>query len=335
MKELCSFPQPVGSLTNLTTDGSIFWVRGYNCNSFGKSETLLYDWKMGHEDETTSIPDGVSHDLSFPIDLNRGLFLQRRRLRLGGIGPLVLYQVIRTEPHEYGIGVEEVVLSGTPARIFQSDWNFSYDGRHIVNFNIQTKPMVETWTFKEDLATEGHVSEKVGRAEKHSFTLKPHTHRNSKSCNCLVSSVSMAENIVVVISFVLEPHRVGVEQRVVEEYFATGWSLNTRNVVFQHTLGTWNVESGFHPEVSHDCKILKLSRRATSEEEEQWRKFRDFRRAYLHSTFELDGPNLRVNRLLKDIGRTFFMSMVEPAEGNELSSWVFDFVLNLRRLDES
>ncbi|KAL6357119.1 hypothetical protein LRP88_10737 [Fusarium phalaenopsidis] len=131
------------------------------------------------------------------------------------------------------------------------------------------------------------------------------------------------------------------------DYFVTGWNLDTGDVVFRHVLGTWEMGDGFLTSLSRDAKILQISRKAKGEEEEEWRKFRDFKSAYLHSTLEIDGPDLRlvqnyatfdnddVNALVKDFGRTFFLSMVEPAEEGKLSSWVFDFVLNLKRLDGS
>ncbi|WAO87603.1 Hypothetical protein NCS54_00491800 [Fusarium falciforme] len=320
MLRLYSFPCQGGSLTNLTADGSIFWARGRSSEKFGKCKTLLYDWMTGcQRDEKTSIPDCISHNPSLPLDWDRGLCLQRTRLGLGEVGNLHLYQVSRTGSRLPGIRVEDVMLSETPAKVAQCEWNFSDDGRHIVSFfNIQSNPVVETWSFKDDLAAEGDLRLKVQQSEKHSYSLKAHTHPNGKACNCYPSSVAVA-----------------------------GWNLDTGDVVFRHVLGAWDMGYGFLTRLSRDAKILQISRKAKGEEEEEWRKFRDFKSAYLHSTLEIDGPDLRlvqnyatfdnddVNALVKDFEGTFFLSMVEPAEEGMLSSWVFDFVLNLWRLDES
>jgi hypothetical protein len=235
------------------------------------------------------------------------------------------------------------MLSDTPAKVSQCEWNFSDDGRHIVSFfNIESNPVVETWSFKDDLAAEGDLRLKVHRSEKHSYSLKAHTHPNGKDCNCYPSSVAVAGNLVVVVSYVYKPHISALL-----DYFVTGWNLDTGDVVFQHVLGTWDTGDVFLTRLSRDAKILQISRKANGEEEKEWRKFRNFKSAYLHSALEIDGPDLRlvqnyatfdsedVNALVKDIGRTFFLSMVEPAEEGRLSSWVFDFVLNLKRLDGS
>ncbi|KAH7243023.1 hypothetical protein B0J15DRAFT_429482 [Fusarium solani] len=344
MERLCSFPHQRGSLTNLTTDGSIFWARDRSSEKFGKCKTLLYDWTTGcQRDEKTGIPDCISHNPSLPLDWDRGLCLQWTRLRLGEVGNLHLYRVSRTGPRLLGIRVEDVMLSDTPAKVSQCEWNFSDDGRHIVSFfNIESNPVVETWSFKDDLAAEGDPRLKVHRSEKHSYSLKAHTHPNGKDCNCYPSSVAVAGNLVVVVSYVYKPHISALL-----DYFVTGWNLDTGDVVFQHVLGTWDTGDVFLTRLSRDAKILQISRKANGEEEKEWRKFRNFKSAYLHSALEIDGPDLRlvqnyatfdsedVNALVKDIGRTFFLSMVEPAEEGRLSSWVFDFVLNLKRLDGS
>ncbi|KAI8670571.1 hypothetical protein NCS57_00528700 [Fusarium keratoplasticum] len=344
MERLCSFPHQRGSLTNLTTDGSIFWARDLSSEKFGKYKTLLYDWMTGcQRDEKTGIPDCISENPSLPLDWDRGLCLQRTRLGLGEVGNLHLYQVSRTGPRLPGIRVEDVMLSETPAKVAQCEWNFSDDGRHIVSFfNIQSNPVVETWSFKDDLAAGGDLRLKVQRSEKHSYTLKAHTHPNGKACNCYPSSVAIAGNLVVVVSYVYKPQISSLL-----DYFVTGWNLDTGDVVFRHVLGAWDMGDDFLTRLSRDAKILQISRKAKGEEEEEWRKFRNFKSAYLHSTLEIDGPDLRlvqnyatfdsedVNALVKDIGRTFFLSMVEPAEEGRLSSWVFDYVLNLKRLDES
>ncbi|KAJ4171096.1 hypothetical protein NW754_007240 [Fusarium falciforme] len=235
------------------------------------------------------------------------------------------------------------MLSETPAKVAQCEWNFSDDGRHIVSFfNIQSNPVVETWSFKDDLAAGGDLRLKVQRSEKHSYSLKAHTHPNGKACNCYPSSVAVAGNLVVVVSYVYKP-----QISPLVEYFVTGWNLDTGDVVFRHVLGAWDMGDGFLTRLSRDAKILQISRKAKGEEEEEWRKFRDFKSAYLHSTLEIDGTDLRlvqnyatfdsddVNALVKDVRRTFFLSMVEPAEEGMLSSWVFDCVLNLRTLGES
>ncbi|KAL2694816.1 hypothetical protein Neosp_001403 [[Neocosmospora] mangrovei] len=222
-------------------------------------------------------------------------------------------------------------------------WNFSDDGRHIVSFfNIRSNPVVETWNFKDELATEGALWPKYQQSEEESYSLKPHTHPNGKACNCFVGSVAMADNLVVVVSSVYKP-----QISPLVDYFVTGWKLGTGKVVFCHVLGTWELGDSFTAKLSRDAKILRISRKANAEEEKEWRKFRDFKSACLHSTLEIDGPDLRLvqnyaifdnddlNAMEKDIGRTFFLSMVKPAEEGRLSSWVFDCVFNLNRVNVS
>lgn len=344
MERLLSFSRDRGPVTNLTTDGSIFWARDKSSEKFGICKTLIFDWMTDrHRDEKDGIPDYLSLNVSLPIDLDRGLCLQRQQMRAGVVGNLHLYRVKRVGTVLPGISVEDVMLSKTPAEVCQCGWNFSDDGRHIVSFlNIQSNPVVETWNFKDELATEGALWPKYQQSEEDSYSLKPHTHPNGKACNCFVRSVAMADNLVVVVSSVYRP-----QISPLLDYFVTGWKLGTGKVVFCHVLGTWELGDGFLAKLSRDAKILRISRKANVEEEKEWRKFRDFKSAYLHSTLEIDGPDLRlvqnyaifdnddVNALEKDIGRTFFLSMVEPAEEGRLSSWVFDCVFNLKRLDKS
>ncbi|EEU37896.1 uncharacterized protein NECHADRAFT_88188 [Fusarium vanettenii 77-13-4] len=342
MERLLSFSQERGPVTNLTTDGSIFWARDKSSEKFDICKTLIFDWMTArHKDEKDGIPDCLSLNVSLPIDLNRGLCLQRQQMRAGVVGNLHLYRVRRVGTVLPGISVENVMLSKTPAEVAQCGWNFSDDGRHIVSFfNLQSNPVVETWNFKDDLATEGALWPKYQQSEKDSYSLKPHPHPNGKACNCYASSVAMAGNLVVVVSYVYKP-----QISPLLDYFVTGWNLGTGRVVFCHVLGTWELGDSFLVKLSRDAKILQISRKANVEEEAEWREFREFKSAYLHSTLEIDGPDLRlvqnyaifdnddVNALEKDIGRTFFLSMVEPAEEGRLSSWVFDCVFNLKRLD--
>ncbi|RSL69892.1 hypothetical protein CEP53_002065 [Fusarium sp. AF-6] len=345
MRKLYSFPRKRGLWTNLTTDGSIFHVRYWEKNKSGIDKAMLYDWETDcSRDEKTAIPEGCGENISLPIDRDWGLCLQRPAYKRGVIGHLHLYQVSRTSgPGGSGIKVEDVVLSETPAKVVQYGWNFSHDGRHIVGFfNIQTNPVVETWGFGDDLTTHGDLKSKVQRAEKHSYSLKPHTHWNKEACACFVSSVAIAGNLVVVVSYV---SKMGGSP--LNEYFVTGWNLDTGEVVFRYNLGQWKVEDGFHTKLSRDAKILEISRKANSEEKEEWRKFRDFKSAHLHSVLEIDGKDLRLVQnfatfgkddgimMMKDSRRMFSLSMIEPAEEGGLPSWVFDFVVNLKRVGES
>ncbi|RSL47189.1 hypothetical protein CEP54_013514 [Fusarium duplospermum] len=343
-RRLCSFPNQRGLMTNLTTDGSIFCVRYWQNNKSSICKTLLYDWKTGcSRDDKNGIPDGASFNLSLPIDRDRGLCLQRPYLKTGGVDHLHLYQVSRTEPGGSDIKVEDVVLSKTPATVSQYEWNFSHDGRHIVSlFNIQTNPVVETWSFGDDLTTDADLRSKVQRAEKRSFSLKRHIHPNGKACNCFIRSVAITGNLVVAVSY-----GSNLRMPYPNENFVTGWNLDTGEVVFRHALGHWNAKDGFYTKLSRDARILQISRKPNSKEVEEWRKFRDFKSAHLHSILEIDGKVLRlvqnfatfgndhVNTIMKDGRRMFFLSMVEPPERGGLSNWAFDFVVNLKRVDES
>ncbi|RMJ15707.1 hypothetical protein CDV36_004617 [Fusarium kuroshium] len=337
MKWLCGFPHQRGPLASLTTDGSIFYVIDPNI----PHKTLIYDWTTGcSRDNKTGIPGGFSINLSLPIDRDRGLYLLRPHVR-GVVKHLHLYQVSRTGPGGSGIKVEDVVLSETRAVTSQCGCNYSHDGRRIISFfNIRTNPTVETWNFGDNLTANGDLRSKVRRAEKRSFPLKRHIHPNGKKCTCDFRSVAIAGNLVVVVSYVFKPR-----PPYPRENFVTGWNLDTGEVVFQHQLGKLDASDSFDTKLSRDAKILQLSRKANSKEEEEWRKFRDFKSAHLHSVLEIDGKDLRLVQnfatfgkddkimMMKDSRRMFFLSMVEPAEEGGWPSWAFDFVVNLKRVD--
>ncbi|RSM00476.1 hypothetical protein CDV31_011801 [Fusarium ambrosium] len=337
MKWLCSFRHQRGPLASLTTDGSIFYVIDPNI----PHKTLIYDWTTGcSRDNKTGIPGGFSINLSLPIDRDRGLYLLRPHVR-GVVKHLHLYQVSRTGPGGSGIKVEDVVLSETRAATSQCGCNYSHDDRRIISFfNIRTNPNVEIWNFGDNLTANGDLRSKVRRAEKRTFPLKRHIHPNGKKCTCDFRSVAIAGNLVVVVSYVFKPR-----PPYPRENFVTGWNLDTGEVVFQHQLGKLDASDNFDTKLSRDAKILQLSRKANSKEEEEWRKFRDFKSAHLHSVLEIDGKDLRLVQnfatfgkddrimIMKDSRRMFFLSMVEPAEEGGWPSWAFDFVVNLKRVD--
>ncbi|RSM10815.1 hypothetical protein CEP52_003380 [Fusarium oligoseptatum] len=295
MKWLCSFRHQRGPLASLTTDGSIFYV----IDPYIPHKTLIYDWTTGcSRDNKTGIPGGFSINLSLPIDRDRGLYLLRPHVR-GVVKHLHLYQVSRTGPGGSGIKVEDVVLSETRAATSQCGCNYSHDDRRIISFfNIRTNPTVEIWNFGDNLTANGDLRSKVRRAEKRTFPLKRHIHPNGKKCTCDFKSVAIAGNLVVVVSYVFKPR-----PPYPEEDFVTGWNLDTGEVVFQHQLGKWNLSDSFDTKLSRDAKILQLSRKANSKEEEEWRKSRDFKSAHLHSVLEIDGKDLRLVQNFATFGK--------------------------------